>query len=432
MPSPLKLPSAPELPPVSFPALIFHLRGLRALLAVIAHGTTVGAAQAVHVSQPAVTRAIGRLEEACERPLFERTTRGMRPTPQGEQIAARAHVFFGHLRQGAHEALVIESSRQPRGASAERFAQAVSSSQMRALVAVAAFGSESQAAAQLGISQPAVHASLQELEQLLAITLFYKRSSGTRLTPPGEALLLRVKQALAELRGMDGDLAAWQGQARGQLVIGVLPLSVPIFLPQALRAFMARHPAVQVRIVDGTYENLMQHLLSADVDVIAGALRAELPSAEVQQHPLFDDDLVIVAHRDHPCFKQPGLALRDLLQWPWVTPLAHTPAERVLHRAFAAQGLAPPGRQLSANSPLMTLSFVMQSGLLAIASRGQVALNDHGGQLCVVPVALQGTSRRIGLATRTSSTPSPNLQAFLDLCGTPLPPAPPSVSAKSA
>lgn len=416
MPSSLKLAPSADLQPVGFPALIFHLRGLRALLAVIAHGTTVGAAEAVHVSQPAVTRAIGRLETACERALFERTTRGMRPTPQGEQIAARARVFFGHLRQGAHEALAIESSRQPRTASAERFAQMLSSSQIRALVAVGAFGSESQAAAQLGISQPAVHASLQELEQLLAITLFYKRSSGTRLTPPGEALLLRVKQAVAELRGMDGDLAAWQGEARGQLVIGVLPLSVPIFLPKVMQAFLARHPAVQVRIVDGIYENLVQHLLSADIDVIAGALRAELPSSEVQQHVLFDDDLVIVSHRDHPCLKQPGLALRDLLQWPWVTPLAHTPAERVLHQAFAAQGLPPPGRQLSANSPLMTLSFVMQSGLLAIASRGQVALNDHGGQLRVVPVALQGTSRRIGIATRTSSTPSVNLQAFIDLC----------------
>ena len=49
-----------------------------------------------------------------------------------------------------------------------------------------------------------------------------------------------------------------------------------------------------------------------------------------------------------------------------------------------------------------------------------------------VASAVFRTSRRIGLATRTSSTPSPNLQAFLDLCGTPLPPAPPSVSAKSA
>ncbi|WP_225784355.1 LysR family transcriptional regulator [Xenophilus sp. Marseille-Q4582] len=416
MPSPFDRDASAGLEPAGFPALLLHLRGLRALLAVSEHGTTVGAAQAVHVSQPAVTRAIGRLEDACGCPLFERTTRGMRATPQGARIAARAQALFGHLRQGAHEALAIESSRQPRAASAERFAQALSSSQIRALLAVAASGGESRAAAHLGISQPAVHASLQELEHLLAVTLFYKRSSGTRLTPPGEALLLRVKQAVAELRGMDGDLAAWQGDARGQLVIGVLPLSVPIFLPPVLQAFAARHPAVQVRIIDGTYETLLQHLLSADIDAIAGALRAQAPSPEVQQHALFDDDLVIVAHRDHPCLRQPGLVLRDLLQWPWVTPLAHTPAERVLHQAFAAQGLAPPARQLSANSPLMTLAFVMQSGLLAIASRGQVALNDHGGQLRVVPVALQGTSRRIGIATRNSSMPSPNLQAFLDLC----------------
>ncbi|RYY95863.1 MAG: LysR family transcriptional regulator [Comamonadaceae bacterium] len=416
MPTAFGLDSSTSLQQAGFPALLAHLRGLRAMQAVIEHGTTVAAAGAVHVSQPAVTRAIGKLEVACECALFVRTTRGMRPTPHGAQIAARASVFFAHLRQGAHEALVTDAARPSRAAGAERFAQAVSAGQIRALIAVAAWGSESQAALHLGISQPAVHASLQELEQLLALTLFYKRSSGTRLTPPGEALLLRLKQAVAELRGMDADLAAWRGDARGQLVIGVLPLSVPIFLPQALQVFLARHPGVQVRIIDGTYENLVQHLLSADIDLIAGALRAELPAADMLQHALFDDDLVIVARRDHPCLQRQDLTLGDLLQWPWVTPLAHTPAERVLHRAFAAQGLQPPARQLSANSPLMTLAFVMQSGLLAIASRGQVALNDQGGQLCVVPVALQGTSRRIGIATRAGSTPAAPVQAFIDIC----------------
>ena len=47
---------------------------------------------------------------------------------------------------------------------------------------------------------------------------------------------------------------------------------------------------------------------------------------EVRQETLFEDDLAVVARADHPCLKQAQLGLRDLLQWPWVVPLAGTPA----------------------------------------------------------------------------------------------------------
>ncbi|MDP3085647.1 MAG: LysR family transcriptional regulator [Rubrivivax sp.] len=108
--------------------------------------------------------------------------------------------------------------------------------------------------------------------------LFYKLMSATRLTPAGEALLRRVKLAIAEVQAMEGDLAAWKGEIRGRIVVGVLPLSVKTFLPQAVDALLAIHPNIEIQIVDGTYESLVQQVLSADVDAIAGALRADAPS----------------------------------------------------------------------------------------------------------------------------------------------------------
>lgn len=398
------------------PALMPHLRALRALLAVAEQRSTTAAAQAIHLSQPAITRAIRRLEAACALPLFERTTRGMQPTRQGLPLAQRAGLLLGHLKTGAREAMALDGSVHAAPHAADRFAHGISPSQIRALLAVAACGSESQAAARLGVSQPAVYAALQELGRLLSTGLFYKLPTGTRLTPPGEALLLRVKQAVAELRGMDADMALWHGQTRGRLVLGVLPLSAPIFLPRALQSLTARFPAVQVKIVDGAYESLMQQLLSADIDAIVGALRQASPPPEVQQRALFDDDLSIVAHREHPCFQRARLELADLLRWPWVAPLPHTPADRIWRGIFARGGLPAPEAQLCAGSPAMTLALVLQSGLLALASRGEVLLDAHGGALRIVPVELSQTTRSIGIATRASTVPPPDLRAFIECC----------------
>ena len=418
-PSPAPRPASAIGDAHGFPTLAAQLRPLRALLGVVRHGSTSQAARAMHLSQPAVARAVQQLEAACGVPLFQRGARGMMPTAPGSQLAARTEALLAHLASGAaeaHAAAVAAPGSRRRIPVPPRFADTVPAGQLRALVAIAGCGSESLAARRLGIGQPAVHAALAGLEDALALPLFYKLAFGTRLTPAGEALLRRVKLALAELRGMDGDLSAWRGAVRGRVVVGVLPLSVGIFLPRAVEDLAARHPDIEVAIVDGTYESLMQQLLGADIDAIAGALRADAPAGEVRQLHLFDDDLVVVAPAGHAALRRRRLQLAALLQWPWVTPVPGTPADHALVRLFASQGLEPPRGGLRASSPAMTQALVLQTGRLALASRGESQQNDHGGQLAIVPVELPSTRRRIGLATRALSVASPDLELFMQAC----------------
>jgi len=408
---------------LGIPPLTERLKSLRALRAVAAHGSTAQAAQAMHTSQPAVTRSIQELEKFCGLDLFSRATRGMVPTPIGALLAGRTETLFLHLDHGATEAIAAAPAAARKPTAMQRFASIVSPSGLRSLIAIAAAGSESTAAALLGVTQPAVHAALQSLEQSLGVHLFYKLATGTQLTPAGEALLRRVKLALAEIRAMEGDMAAWRGEARGRIVIGVLPLSVTVFLPAALEALLHRHPHIQVQVVDGTYESLVQQLLSADIDAIAGALRNDAPAADIRQHHLFDDDLVIVARAGHPCLACEAPSLRDLLQWEWVMPLHDTPADRVLRQLFRSQGLEPPAKSVEANSPMLTQAFVVQTGKLALASRVQARAESVQGLLRIVPLALPATMRRIGLATRAMGKPSHDLQLFLDACNTATPAA---------
>lgn len=415
--SPIPTPDRSPLEPAPDPALLDQLRALRVALAVVQHGTTVRAGEAIHLSQPAVARAVAQLEGVCGLPLFTRAARGMMPTPAGTQLAQRVAVMQEHLVSAAIEARAAATP--PRtDAAPRRFAAVAMPSHLRALLAVASCGSEARAAASLGVTQPAVHAALSELERLLGVPLFHPLKSGTRLRPAGEALLRRVKLAVAEVRGMESDIGAWRGEIRGRIVVGVLPLSVPIFLPRAVEALAAAHPQIEMRIVDGTYESLMQALLCADIDAIAGALRSNEPADEVRLHPLFEDDLVVVARAGHPSLGQVPRSLRELLRWDWVSPLPGTPADRALDQLFVSEGLPPPSGRLRASSPALTQAFVLQTGRLALASRGQALLHDHGGQLCIVPLARARplTRRAIGVATRAFGAPSQDLRLFLDAC----------------
>lgn len=66
------------------------LRHLRNMLAVIEEGSLGKAAQRLHISQPALTKSIQRLEEHLGVKLFERVSRGMKPTFYAESLQGYA------------------------------------------------------------------------------------------------------------------------------------------------------------------------------------------------------------------------------------------------------------------------------------------------------------------------------------------------------
>jgi DNA-binding transcriptional LysR family regulator len=62
----------------------------RNLLAVIEKGSLGRAAEALRISQPAMTKSIRRLEQQLGVPLFYRAARGMQPTIYGATLGAHA------------------------------------------------------------------------------------------------------------------------------------------------------------------------------------------------------------------------------------------------------------------------------------------------------------------------------------------------------
>lgn len=62
------------------------LRQMRVLQAVIAAGSTSGAAETLNVSQPAVSKTIKQIEDEIQMPLFERAGGRIRPTSQALAI----------------------------------------------------------------------------------------------------------------------------------------------------------------------------------------------------------------------------------------------------------------------------------------------------------------------------------------------------------
>ncbi|WP_411122925.1 LysR substrate-binding domain-containing protein [Streptomyces sp. x-19] len=76
--------------------MALELRHLRSLLAIAEHGSFTRAAEALHLSQPALSQQIGQLERTVGAQLLDRSGRTVRPTDAGA-------VFLRHARTALTE-----------------------------------------------------------------------------------------------------------------------------------------------------------------------------------------------------------------------------------------------------------------------------------------------------------------------------------------
>lgn len=108
-------------------------------------------------------------------------------------------------------------------------------------------GSFTDAAAELGIGQPAVSHQISQLERDLGLVLFQRRHRGVKLTREGRALLQAVEEGLGRIAEAVAALSH-RGQ-RAHLDIGTDYGFAGLWLLPRLGGFRARHPGTEVRVV---------------------------------------------------------------------------------------------------------------------------------------------------------------------------------------
>ncbi|MGH6964559.1 MAG: LysR family transcriptional regulator [Phenylobacterium sp.] len=82
-------------------------RSLRQVIAIRQYGSFAKAADALGVSQPALTKSVARLEDELKLKLFDRTAKGSALTPIGELIAGRADAVIAETRDLARDAALL-------------------------------------------------------------------------------------------------------------------------------------------------------------------------------------------------------------------------------------------------------------------------------------------------------------------------------------
>lgn len=118
--------------------------------------------------------------------------------------------------------------------------------QLRVFWTLAHSPSVTQAAKQLGISQPAVSQQLARLERAIGVRLFARHGNGLELTDAGRFLLEQAAELLGDWERIEAALSAFREGRRGRIVVGTLASLGRTLLPEALARARAKLPGLEL------------------------------------------------------------------------------------------------------------------------------------------------------------------------------------------
>jgi DNA-binding transcriptional LysR family regulator len=199
---------------------------------------------------------------------------------------------------------------------------------LRALRAVARYGTVTAAAQALHCTPSAISQHLTKLDREIGSTLVEKDGRRLRLTEAGRVLAEHAGRILAALEEAEAALAAHQTTVCGRLAIASFPTACRGLLPYALRQLAADHPQLEPELLESDPRISLDLVDRGEIDL---ALVDDWPEATVPYPPgvlsaplgLDVADLVVPA--GHRLARHPApAALADLVDERWIASVPGT------------------------------------------------------------------------------------------------------------
>ncbi|KZM49557.1 LysR substrate-binding domain-containing protein [Labrenzia sp. OB1] len=196
-------------------------------------------------------------------------------------------------------------------------ARALNLRQIEIFKAVMEYGTVSQAADVLNISQPAASKLLMQLERENGLQLFSRQKG--RLVPTTQSLHLydEVERIFAGVRQVESAIALIRREDQGRIVVGLPPALTGAFIQRAIASFLDRNPNVLCLIQSRRSRWLVEHLVTRQVDVSITPTPIEnsnFATERIVKHPL-----VCIMPPSHPLEQKKVVLPDDLNDIEFIT-----------------------------------------------------------------------------------------------------------------
>lgn len=286
--------------------------------------------------------------------------------------------------------------------------------QLSYFLAVARHGSVTAAANAVDLSQSAMSNAIAELEKSLGVQLLVRQAArGMFLTTAGEILVSRAGRLLEDAEEIAAQVRASNMLLRGPLNVGCYASFVPTVMPSVLAEYMRNYPDVDVRLREGSEDQLTDWLRAGECD-LAVTYGVELPS-DISFVPLITLKSYVLVSASHPLARAKKLDFAALRDTPFIM-LDLPPSGEYFHGILNRCGIrgAPRFRTSSVD---VVRSLVASNMGFTILTQPRLGIreDDDAQRLRAFQIDSAVPQVEVGIARLATTTATRRASVFCDV-----------------
>lgn len=287
---------------------------------------------------------------------------------------------------------------------------------LRYFVVVAHKRHFTQAAEELFIAQPALSQQIQALELELGVKLFERTSRQVRLTPAGEAFLIRAEHILGEVEQAEAEMQAFAGLVRGRITLGLLQSLGAFRLPALLARFHTQYPGIEMVLQEGVTEHLLEQIRAGQLDIalthsIGDIFPLPISDSQMITEAITTEELVLIAAPHHRLAQIESIAASELKDEAFILFKPGSGLRQAAIHLSTTGGFTP--RILYESGDVGTIRALVAEGL-GISVLPQSVVDSPGSEIAALKVAPPLPARTILLVWHKRIEHSPAASTFLN------------------
>ena len=214
--------------------------------------------------------------------------------------------------------------------------------QLRVFLAVAEHLHFSRAAEELYITQPAVSAAIQSLEEQYGVKLFHRIGRRIEITEAGKLLQVETQKIIDHVALTERGLRELNDLQRGDLNLGCSLTIGNYWLPQKISYFKQKYPGICVNCTLANAEEICAGMATGifDLGLVTGDIKPSLKNT-LEEEVVGSERLLIVVGNSHPWFERAEVSLTEIAQTDWVMREPGSGVQQMLEQALQSWGINP-------------------------------------------------------------------------------------------
>ncbi len=272
----------------------------------------------------------------------------------------------------------------------------------------------SRAGKAVHLSQPTISSHIKDLEDHFGCRLIDRLSKEVVATKAGALLYDHARRILALKEETESALAEFQGKIRGRLTVGGSTIPGGYILPQIIGKFCRSHPDVQVALINGDTEKIIDDVRNGMIEL--GIVGARTADRKIHQERMVEDEMRLVVPAGHRWARRRSVSVEELLQEPFIAREAGSGTLQSIQRSLSRKGYGTEDLKVAAE---MGSTQAVIQGIKAgvgVSILSLIAVEEHidAGRMIALKVAGLNLRRRFYLTRHMHRSASPLCQAFTE------------------